>query len=84
METKERKGICYRKSDQPKVLTLPGRRAATSQGIHHKIYLTPETNSKFAPENGIVGRRSGFLFGVSALFSGAFAVTFRESTSVDD
>ena len=38
----------------------------------------PETNSKFAPEKmDGTGRRSGFLLGFG-LFSGAFAVSFRE------
>ena len=40
------------------------------------ILLSPETNSQFTWKL-MVGRRSGFLLGQSALFSWAFAVGFR-------
>ena len=43
----------------------------------------PETNSKFAPEKmDGTGRRSGFLLGFG-LFSGAFAVSFREGNPLE-
>ena len=48
-------------------------------------FTLPETNSKFAPENGwleYVGIRVLVSFG-DGLFAGAFAVSFREGISHD-
>ena len=44
------------------------------------VYLpeTNNTNSKFAPENGWLEYDRFFPFGAKGLFSGAFAVSFRE------
>ena len=44
-------------------------------------YTLPETNSEFAPENGWL-EYDPFLLGKNGLFSGAFAVSFRESVCI--
>ena len=41
----------------------------------------PETNSEFTPENGWLEYETRFLLGRLGLFSGAFAVSFREGRS---
>ena len=47
-----------------------------------KIFALPETNRLLAPENGWLEDDSFPFWGKFGLFSGAFAVSFREGNGI--